>query len=150
MINRKGRKTDRTVVMENIIYKYFADQYNILLEHEHRLQNGCIPDFYKEIIENGKKQDSLIIEIKQSISDFYSGFGLNFIGSSNYIAVPSDLVGFTINFIETDKKNQTNVGIIEVTATGLVRIVRYPRWGFFTPYHLLQKRGKINVSIHNR
>lgn len=35
------------VVMENIIYKYFADQYNILLEHEHHLQNGCIPDFYK-------------------------------------------------------------------------------------------------------
>lgn len=142
MINRKGRKTDRTVVMENIIYKYFADQYNILLEHEYHLQNGCIPDFYTEIIENEKKQDSLIIEIKQSISDFYSGCGPNFIGLSNYIAVPSDLVGFAINFIETDKKNQANVGIIEVTATGLVRIVRYPRWGFFTPYHLLQKRGK--------
>jgi hypothetical protein len=107
LINRKGHKTDRTVV-----------------------------------IENGKKQDSLIIEIKQSISDFYSGCGLNFIGLSNYMAVPSDLDGFAINFIETDKKNQTNVGIIEVTATGLVRIVRYPRWGFFTPYHLLQKRGK--------
>lgn len=62
MINRKGHKTDITVVMEN-----------------------------------RKKQDSLIIEIKQSISDFYSGCGLNFIGLSNYIAVSSDLEGFAIS-----------------------------------------------------
>lgn len=62
MINRKGHKTDITVVMKN-----------------------------------RKKQDSLIIEIKQSISDFYSGCGLNFIGLSNYIAVSSDLEGFAIS-----------------------------------------------------
>ena len=49
-----------------------------------------------------EKHDSLIIEIKQSISDFYSDCGLNFIGLSNYIAVPSDFVDFVISLNDNE------------------------------------------------
>lgn len=154
MIKKKGKKTDRTVMMENCIYDYFIDEYGIELTKEPHLDETGrygIPDFIKIIKTDKRIEDIIIVEIKQSTSDFYSGHGLNFVGTSNYLAVPSELVGFAIVFLR--KVNCQSVGVIEVTDKGLVRTVVYPmsmrspylvdRFKspiglLLTPYHLLR------------
>lgn len=152
MISRKGKKTDRTVLMENCIYDYFHKEYGIDLETEVKLPDRTVPDFM-QIIENNKKYvDIIVVEVKQAATDFYTGHGLNFVGSSNYLAVPSELVGFAIEFLRNNEKDY--VGVIEVTDKGLVRTVTYPRTVqceymdkftpvkyFLTPYHLREKVG---------
>ena len=137
MINKRGHKTDKTVYMENTVHKYFIDKYGVELKHEYHMKNGNIPDFYREVTVDGKKQDSIIVEIKQTASDFYSGHGLNFTGMSNYIAVPTNLIGLAVDFLKDNFPYRQDIGILEITDSGLVRTTRYPKWGFFTPYHLL-------------
>lgn len=146
MIKRKGNKTDRTIMMENAVYDYFKSYLRINLKPEVPVSSG-IADF---VGHTEDKRDYVVIEIKQSAADFYSGCGLNFVGSSNYIAVPSELVGFTIVFLRDN--NYSNIGVLEITDAGTVRIVAYPhiqrendflnryQFGpaafFFTPPHL--------------
>lgn len=137
MINKRGHKTDKTVYMENAVHKYFIDKYGVELKHEYHMKNGNIPDFYREVTVDGKKQDSIIVEIKQTASDFYLGHGLNFIRMSNYIAVSTNLIGFAVEFLKDNFPYRQDIGILEITDSELVRTIRYPQWGFFTPYHLL-------------
>ena len=61
MINKREYKTDKTVYMENAVYKYFKDKYGVELEHEYHMKNGNIPDFYKEVTIDGRKQDSILL-----------------------------------------------------------------------------------------
>ncbi len=121
MHEKKGNKTDRTVSMENLVEKYFLDEYGITLTREKKIGKGRA-DLSASIDDN---KDVIVCEIKQSINDFYSGNGLNLSGISNYIAVPSDLVGFCIWFSK-DTLNRTDIGVIEVTDSGTVRTVIYP------------------------
>lgn len=126
MINKKGKKTDRTVMMENVLFDYFYSNYSIFLELEKRVSSG-VADMMGFICDNNKRIiDAIVIEIKQSAQDFYSGHGLNFVGSSNYIAVPSELVGFAIEFLRKEKL--TYVGVLEVTDKGSARTVIYPNF----------------------
>lgn len=140
MIKKSGNKSNRTVLMENALYQYFLNSYSVELESEIQLSNGGRADLYANVKDSkGVVQDTIIVEIKQSVSDFYSGCGLNFIAKSNYLAVPSELVGSAIVFLR-DVLRSPFTGVIEVTDKGLVRTVMYPRnrYSNFTPYHLLQ------------
>ena len=148
MIKKIGNKTNRTVLMENSIFDYFKKEYNIELKHEYKLSTGSA-DFFTLVKEGDKIRDAIVVEIKQSASDFYSGCGLNFVGASNYIAVPSELVGFTIEFLREHIMFGNYIGVLEVTDTGMVRTVTFPiekknewvekRFICIPPYHLLRK-----------
>ena len=141
MLRKKGNKSDRTVMMENIILDFFLSNFKIELKPEYRVSTG-IADFFGQI-----HNDYIILELKQSINDFYSGHGLNFVGTSNYMVVPSELVGFAITFLR--KENLNYVGVIEITEKGTARIITYPSIysdnefiykrfpsTMFEPYHL--------------
>ncbi len=152
MIKRVGNKTDRTVMMENAVHDYFKKTYGMELDNEVPVPGG-VADLYGELYNNDGLEEVVIVEIKQSAADFFSGHGLNFVGTSNYIAVPSELVGFTIEFLRNYKfASSYIVGVLEVTDTAFVRTVTYPNYNrnnvfkpdtkcvcFETPYHLLQK-----------
>lgn len=150
MIKKYGNKTDRTVMMENAIFNYFKNNYGIELEPESPVSTG-IADFYKLIRNNERILDCIIVEIKQSANDFYSRHGLNFVGVSNYIAVPSELVGFAIEFLRENYGNE--IGVLEVNDKGNVRTVIYPSSKydndymriiniFIPPYHLLHNYNR--------
>ena len=149
MIDKHGNKTNRTVLMENVLKCYFEKNIGVNLEHEVAVRSG-IADFVGYIRDNdGELIEVIVIEIKQAASDFFSGHGLNFVGTSNYLAVPSELVGFCIEFLRIE--NLSHVGCIEVTDDGFVRIVTFPCLNkdndyiklkgieqIFKPYHLRQ------------
>ena len=151
MICKKGSKTDRTVLIENAISKWFKDVFSVSLSPEYRLKTGGVADFFGVVGVSKYPDDVIIVEIKQSAQDFYSGHGLNFIGSSNYLAVPSELVGFAIEFLRDE--NMDYVGVLEVTKDAFVRLVTYPRIyknnafinfrfpdAFFDPAHMRNNR----------
>ena len=137
--------------MENIIFRYFLKNYDISLTPELPLINGgradlgiAIKDCETHLIE------MIIVEIKQSWRDMYSGYGLNFIGSSNYLAVPSDLLGFAVSYLQHNMYKY--VGVLEVCNNGYVRRIIEPevyskspyfKYGYIlshlTPYHLRTK-----------
>lgn len=87
--------------------------------------------------EDGEVVDIIIVEIKQSMEDFFTGCGINFCGTSNYLAVPSELVGFGIIFLRTN--GYADVGVLEVTDSYDVRTVLYPTVNTINEYR--------NVSI---
>lgn len=151
MIKKMGNKTDRTVMMENAISNYFNHTYNVHMKTEKIVSTG-VADMLGTITENDNIIDVIIVEIKQQTQDFYSGHGLNFVGSSNYLAVPSELVGFAIEFLRNEKLDF--VGVLEVTEKALVRNVIYPKFNssneffplspvavFFSPPHLREKKA---------
>lgn len=61
------------------------------------------------------------IEVKISETDFNSNCGLNFEFDYNYVAVPSELVGFAIR--ELREKQRQYVGILEITDNGQLYFV---------------------------
>ena len=130
-IRKKGNKTDRTIFMEKHISKHFRNKYHIHLCHEEMI-DGVIPDFSAYLVWKNTKEiaDVIIVEVKQDIQDFYSKNGKNFIGSSNYIAVPTELVGFAIKFLRKNKYYY--VGVLEVCKSGYVREVIYPQFNIDT------------------
>lgn len=155
-------KSSRTIMMEKAIQKYFLEKYDIALvsefrnatygRHSYIIDLFGLATFPKGSAKPDDLKDAIAIEIKQSVNDFYSGHGLNFVGSSNYLAVPSELVGFGIEFLRENKLG--NVGVIEVTNKALVRTVLYPQtkvdndfiWiekvcCVFTPFHLNQRKS---------
>ena len=151
-------KSGRTIMMEKAIQKYFLGKYGITLKSEYRQptygRHSYIIDLFGIVYVKGTTdlEDAIAIEIKQSVNDFYSGHGLNFVGSSNYLAVPSELVGFGIEFLR--ENNLGEVGVIEVTNHALVRTVLYPSTKvnndfvymekvncLFTPFHLKQRKS---------
>lgn len=155
MVKRKGYKTDRTVLMENAIYDYFKKEHDVELLHERKISTGVIPDFCAQLKIGNEVVDVIIVEIKQAATDFYSGCGLNFVGSSNYLAVPTELVGFAIEFIRNHLFNE--IGVLEVTKTGMVRTVIYPKEkeshytschlpGWWLPYHLDTRARKRHTA----
>ncbi len=125
MLARKGRKSDRTIMMENAISTWFEKAFSIELLPEHRVKTGGIADFLGFMGDEKSPQEVIIVEIKQIAQDFYSGHGLNFVGTSNYLAVPSELVGVAIEFLRDDQMDY--VGVLEVTDDAFVRLVTYPR-----------------------
>ena len=96
MVIKKGNKTDRTVMMEDVIIQYFKKDFRIDLKQEVHVSTGIVDLLGIAPEDEYDAPDVIAIEIKQASTDFYSGHGLNFVGSSNYIAVPSELVGFAI------------------------------------------------------
>ena len=157
MIIKKGNKTDRTAMMENAIYDYFHNTLGIRLEHEVYVSTGIV-DFLGFIKEEDEIMDVIAIEIKQSSADFHSGCGLNFVGVSNYVAVPSELVGYAIEFLRNNYRNY--VGVLEVHHTGMVRLVIPPMAylhndfvricvGTITPYHIISPFQKVRQNNRN-
>ena len=154
MIEKRGNKTDRTVLMENAVQRFFEKKYEIEMSPEVRLYNGGYADLCGWIKDkNDEIRDFIVVEIKQSHNDFYSGYGLNFVGMSNYIAVPPELVGFSIEFLR--EEGFGFVGVLEVDSRCFVREVirpetnpdsdytkaRYKKsmvWYFIPPLHLLE------------
>lgn len=155
MLKRQGNKSDRTIMMENSIFNYFKNMYDIELLPEQPVRTGIV-DFFKIIKNENKILDCITIEIKQSAQDFYSGHGLNFVGISNYVAVPSELVGFAIEFLRENYSYGNEIGVLEVDEKGLVRTVIYPHryhdndyidtlysW-HLTPYHLKYEKKRVS------
>ncbi len=139
MIMKKGKKTDRTVMMENIVSTWFENMFSIELIPEYPVETGGVADFFGIVGDAKSPEDVIIVELKQSAQDFYSGHGLNFVGSSNYLAVPSELVGFAIEFLRDE--DMEHVGVLEVTNDAFVRLVTYPR-----PY---RENIYINIGFPN-
>ncbi len=147
MISKKGTKTDRTVMMENAISDYFSQYIGVKLNPEIQVSTGIV-DFLGFIDGIDKVLDVIAIEIKQAVTDFYSGHGLNFVGSSNYLAVPSELVGFSIEFL---RKNELDyVGVLEVTPNALVRLVIEPRMYRHNDYIDIKFPASILTPVHLR
>ncbi len=147
MITKKGKKTDRTVMMENAIFTYFEQTFGIKLNPERSVSSGIV-DMIGFIKDGTYIRDAIAIEIKQAATDFYSGHGLNFVGSSNYIAVPSELVGFTIEFLRDN--NLDYVGVLEVTSNAMVRLVTYPRMKRDNDYVFVRFPQSVFTAPHLR
>lgn len=136
-------KCKRTLMMEDAVSEYFMEQYQIALKREQPARKRGLPrttesaDMMGIIEENGEVTDVIVVEIKQSMGDFFTGCGLNFCGVSNYLAVPSELVGFGIIFLRTN--DYADVGVLEVTDSYDVRTVLYPTVNTINEYR--------NVSI---
>lgn len=60
---------------------------------------------------NGKRHNSIGIELKQLISDFKTGCGQNYTFDINYLCVPSELVGYALRYME--RNCPPYVGLIE-------------------------------------
>lgn len=131
-------KCKRTLMMEDAVSEYFMEQYQIALKREQPARKRGLPrttesaDMMGIIEENGEVTDVIVVEIKQSMGDFFTGCGLNFCGVSNYLAVPSELVGFGIIFLRTH--GYDDVGVLEITDNFNVRTVLYPRVNTINEY----------------
>lgn len=131
-------KCKRTLMMEDAVSEYFIEQYQIALKREQPARKRGLPrttesaDMMGIIEENGEVTDVIVVEIKQSMGDFFTGCGLNFCGVSNYLAVPSELVGFGIIFLRTH--GYDDVGVLEITDNFNVRTVLYPRVNTINEY----------------
>ena len=105
-------KSLETIMSEYSIIRMFDDS-EFELYQEYILRNGKRPDFcgfcYRD---DGEIKDVLMIELKVSKDDFWSGCGLNFIGTINYLAVPEDIEDFAYRFLENN--NKSYVGIISI------------------------------------
>ena len=122
MIEKRGNKTDRPVLMEHAVPRFIEKKYELEMSPEVRLYNGGYADLCGWIKDkNDEIRDFIVVEIKQSHNDFYSGYGLNFVGMSNYIAVPPELVGFSIEFLR--EEGFGFVGVLEVDSRCFVREV---------------------------
>ena len=146
MITRTGNKTSRTVCMENSVQHYFMKEYGLELESEVFVGSGRRADLacgYTKDSDKSIWEDVVIVEIKQAIADFYTGYGQNFIGISNYLAVPPELVGFAIEYLRNEGKSY--VGVLEVSDNGLIREVIYP--SYFTDSPFATYKNKMDRVI---
>lgn len=131
-------KCRRTLIIEDAVSEYFMKQYQIALKREQPARKRGLPrtteraDLMGLFEEDGEVVDIIIVEIKQSIEDFFTGYGINFCGTSNYLAVPSELVGFGVVFLRTH--GYDDVGVLEVTDNFNVRTVLYPRVNTINEY----------------
>lgn len=116
-------KSVRTLKMEKAVSTYFEKEYGIHLESEVKVRHGLV-DFLGALYdEEGKAKDVIAVEIKQSIPDFYTNCGLNFVGSSNYLAVPAELVGYAVTFLREHDRN--DVGVLEINTNGKVKTITF-------------------------
>lgn len=140
MITKSGNKSKRTVYMENSIERFFLKQYGVKLFSEVTVEGHKRADLVGWALdENTGEEDFIVIEIKQNREDFYTGYGLNFVGISNYLAVPTELVGYAIVFLR-EMEEKPFVGVLEVDACGLVRDVIHPKINVESPH--LKARDK--------
>lgn len=118
-------KTFITQKFEEHLISFFKENFNLELTPEKRVSTGIADLAGTWYNEKGEPRDEVIIEIKQSYSDLRSDHGHNFVGTSNYLAVPTELVGEALLYLR-DSCNDYSTGIIEITRGLRIRIVKYP------------------------
>ena len=118
-------KTFITQKFEEHLISFFKENFNLELTPEKRVSTGIADLAGTWYNEKGEPRDEVIIEIKQSYSDLRSDHGHNFVGTSNYLAVPTELVGEALLYLR-DSCNDYYTGIIEITRCLRIRIVKYP------------------------
>lgn len=123
-------KTNRTLLLESALLGFFKDVFNIKMSREYSLPNGGRADlagvWYDK---NGNARDVVVVEIKQSAIDLKSKYGHNFVGTSNYLAVPTELVGEALLYLR-DCCGDFRTGVIEITDKWKPRIVKYPMYEY--------------------
>lgn len=147
MIYRHGSETARTVMMKNVLKTFFKNQYDIDMEPEQSVSTGRA-DMLGFVKDGDRIKDAIVVEIKQMAQDFYTGYGMNFRGTRNYLAVPSELVGFAIEFLRNNEK--PDVGVLEVTDKGTVRTVLFPTNKRDNDYVRLQWPAPLFSPVHLR
>ena len=85
------------------------------------------------------------MEIKQSAIDLKSKYGHNFVGTSNYLAVPTELVGEALLYLR-DCCDDLRTGVIEITDKWKPRIVKYPMYEY---NNVVQERSAIRLCTGN-
>ena len=99
--------------MTNIIQNKIFSKTNIFLKREFVIPNTKKRADLGANIAWFDNKGMMIVEIKNSTRDFHSGYGMNFVGLINFLAVPSDLVGYAIRYLR--ENNLCKTGVIEVT-----------------------------------
>ena len=104
---------------------FFNEKFNMELTEEYPVSTGIadLAGIWHDA--KGEARDAIIVEIKQSASDLRSNHGHNFVGTSNYLAVPTELVGEALLYLRDDCKDM-RTGVIEITKGYRIRIVKYP------------------------
>lgn len=125
--------------LKDKISKYFLEKFNIKLLEEFKVSTGIADLAGTWYDEKGEARDVVIVEIKQSAADLKFHHGHNFVGTSNYLAVPTELVGETLLYLR-DVCDDYNTGVIKVTKGSRVRIVKYPRVEYHSMYPDLVNR----------
>lgn len=139
-------KTDRTLIMESTLCSFFKENFNIDMHRECRLPTGGIADLVGAWFgQKGTVEDFVFIEIKQSKQDLKYGHGHNFVGTSNYIAVPTELVGEALLYLR-DTCKDFRTGVIEVTKSWKTRIVKYPMLEF---NNIFDKELTHKIALHH-
>lgn len=118
-------KTFITQKFEEHLISFFKENFNLELTPEKRVSTGIADLAGTWYNEKGEPRDEVIVEIKQSYSDLRSDHGHNFVGTSNYLAVPTELVGEALLYLR-DARHDYSTGIIEITRGLRIRIVKYP------------------------
>lgn len=127
MIEGKGNEAACKLMMQNAVFRLFRNK-GIDLFHGYKLYNGKVADLYAvKCDEYGVIEETVVVETKQAVEDFYSTHGFNFIGLRNYIAVPSELVGRAIVFLREELQN-VHIGVIEVDTCGNAQIIMESRY----------------------
>ena len=85
------------------------------------------------------------IEIKQSIEDFHTGYGMNFTFDYNYLCVPSGIVGYALRYL-AEHRLDAYVGVIEYCDAN-----EYKECGMieFVKYCSLNKENNIDGIMKN-
>lgn len=120
-------KTERTLLMEATLIEWFKENFNMDMKTEYRLSTGGIVDLAGVWYDPRRSdiKDIIFVEIKQSKQDLKYGHGKNFVGLSNYLAVPTELVGEALVWLR-DTCDDWRTGVIEITKSWKTRIVKYP------------------------
>lgn len=118
-------KTFITQKFEDHLISFFKENFNLEMVPETKVSTGIADLAGIWYNEKGEPRDEVVIEIKQSYSDLRSKHGHNFVGTSNYLAVPTELVGEALLYLR-DTCRDYSTGVIEITKGLRIRIVKYP------------------------
>ena len=118
-------KTFITQKFEEHLISFFRENFNLELTPEKKVSTGIADLAGTWYNEKGDPRDEVVVEIKQSYADLRSKHGHNFVGTSNYLAVPTELVGEALLYLR-DTCNDLSTGVIEITKGLRIRIVKYP------------------------
>ena len=103
-------------------YTYSEYFYTRTPRNENELYAQGIIDIVGKARENDRLQDSIVIEIKSSISDINTGRGQNFVGKYNFFAT-DEAFADTLTDYSLNRYGENTVGVLVVRKDGSVDTV---------------------------
>lgn len=126
---------------------FFKENFNLELTPEKKVSTGVADLAGTWYNEKGEPRDEVVIEVKQSYSDLRSDHGHNFVGTSNYLAVPTELVGEALLYLR-DVCKDYSTGVIEITKGLRIRIVKYPTVEYYADNRALRNMIHGGLAPH--